>query len=73
MQWCLIFVICRIIYRAITYYLTTTITAVILGIILVTTIRPGVIGSDDSITDVKTEKSEAKRVYTVDTLLDLIR
>jgi len=65
----------KIAKRAITYYLTTTISAVILGIILVTTIRPGVIGGDsnDNITANKTEKMDAKRVYTVDTLLDLIR
>lgn len=59
--------------RAITFYLTTTISAVILGIILVTTIRPGVIGDDSSITANQTEKVDAKKVYTVDTLLDLIR
>lgn len=60
-------------FRAITYYLTTTFSAVVLGIILVTTIRPGVIGGDDSISTNTVSKSEAKRVYTVDTLLDLIR
>ncbi|XP_031624612.1 excitatory amino acid transporter 3-like [Contarinia nasturtii] len=64
----------KIAKRAITYYMTTTISAVILGIILVTTIRPGVIGSDDSQKFANdTPKSEPKRVYTVDTLLDLIR
>lgn len=60
-------------FRAITFYLTTTISAVILGIILVTTIRPGVIGGDSSSFTNSTEKTEAKRVYTVDTLLDLVR
>lgn len=59
--------------RAITYYLTTTFSAVVLGIILVTTIRPGVIGSEGSMSANAGSKSEAKRVYTVDTLLDLIR
>lgn len=60
-------------HRAITFYLTTTISAVILGIILVTTIRPGVIGSDNSFTTATASKSDSKKVYTVDTLLDLIR
>lgn len=64
------FVLCR----AITYYLTTTFSAVILGIILVTTIRPGVIGGDEgSVSANAGSKSDAKRVYTVDTLLDLVR
>lgn len=61
------------IHRAILYYLTTTISAVVLGIILVTTIRPGVIGGDNSLTANKTDKVDQKRVYTPDTLLDLIR
>lgn len=60
-------------FRAITYYLTTTISAVILGIILVTTIRPGDFGSDSAVAANQTSKSDPKRVYTVDTLLDLIR
>lgn len=55
--------------RAITYYFTTTICAVILGIILVVTIRPGVNGTAEK---TKTGSAE-KKVYTVDTLLDLIR
>lgn len=64
----------RSICRAITFYLTTTVSAVILGIILVTTIRPGVLGSDNTLTTNKTERAaDSKRVYTPDTLLDLIR
>ncbi|XP_055302995.1 excitatory amino acid transporter 1 isoform X2 [Sitodiplosis mosellana] len=63
----------KIAKRAITYYLTTTISAVILGIILVTTIRPGVIGGDNNFATNTTSKSDSKKVYTVDTLLDLIR
>lgn len=56
-------------HRAITYYFTTTLCAVVLGIILVTTIRPGSGGLTDG-----SEKGSVKRhVYTVDTLLDLIR
>lgn len=64
----------RLICRAITFYLTTTISAVVLGIILVTTIRPGVLGGDNTLATNKTERAaDAKRVYTPDTLLDLIR
>lgn len=58
--------------RSIIYYLTTTVSAVVLGIILVTTIRPGDLGGDSMATN-QTDKMEGKRVYTVDTLLDLIR
>lgn len=59
--------------RAIIFYLTTTISAVVLGIILVTTIRPGDIGSGDSLKTNTTSSKESKKVYTTDTLLDLIR
>lgn len=60
-------------FRAIIFYLTTTISAVVLGIILVTTIRPGDIGSGDSYKTNTTSSKESKKVYTTDTLLDLIR
>lgn len=52
--------------RALLYYLTTTILAVILGIILVVSIKPG---------EGKGEKkgTESKHVQPVDSLLDLIR
>lgn len=54
--------------RAIAYYLVTTICAVILGIILVTTIKPGVNGSAES-----ENPKEIRKITTVDTLLDLVR
>lgn len=54
--------------RAIAYYLVTTFCAVILGIILVTTIKPGVNGSVDN-----ANPQEVRKITTVDTLLDLVR
>ncbi|KAL7647892.1 UNVERIFIED_CONTAM: hypothetical protein RMT77_001502 [Armadillidium vulgare] len=54
--------------RAIAYYMTTTICAVILGIILVVAIHPGQ-GSDE---DIK-RSGEARNVTTADLLMDLIR
>ncbi|KAK9873872.1 hypothetical protein WA026_002227 [Henosepilachna vigintioctopunctata] len=60
----------KIAFRAIAYYSATTICAVILGIILVTTIRPGVglRPYDDDSTEPK-----MRHVTTQDTLLDLVR
>lgn len=52
--------------RALIYYFTTTILAVILGIILVVSIRPGD-GKGDQ------KGTESKHVEPVDSLLDLIR
>ena len=52
--------------RALIYYLTTTILAVILGIILVVSIKPGE-GKGDK------KGTESKHVQPVDSLLDLIR
>lgn len=60
----------KIAKRAITYYFTTTISAVILGIILVTTIGPGQGQNTIKKTD---DTAEQKPVYTADTLLDLVR
>ncbi|CAB3376820.1 Hypothetical predicted protein [Cloeon dipterum] len=54
--------------RAIFYYLTTTICAVVLGIILVVTIHPGR-GDSESIARAGTSRN----VTTVDTLMDLVR
>lgn len=56
--------------RSIYYYATTTICAVILGIILVTLIRPGVGAEMDPIKD---DSQTPQTGNTVDTLLDLIR
>ncbi|XP_026871392.2 excitatory amino acid transporter 3 [Electrophorus electricus] len=59
----------RIGLRAVIYYFSTTIIAVILGIVLVTTIKPGVSQTADSIDRAGTTPN----VTTVDTLLDLVR
>lgn len=65
--------------RAITYYMITTFMAVILGIILVTTIQPGIDRGSDSQTndDDKQTRNETmssqRHTTTTDTLLDLVR
>ncbi|RZC34957.1 SDF domain containing protein [Asbolus verrucosus] len=62
----------RIAARAIVYYITTTFVAVILGIALVASIKPGSGHSGESNTDAG--HTEAQRnVTTVDTLLDLVK
>uniref|UniRef100_A0A6A7FSK6 Amino acid transporter n=1 Tax=Hirondellea gigas TaxID=1518452 RepID=A0A6A7FSK6_9CRUS len=58
----------RIGLRAVAYYMTTTVSAVILGIILVVTIHPGS-GSDEGIK----QSGQAKEVTTPDLLMDLVR
>lgn len=60
----------KIAFRSIFYYATTTISAVILGIILVVSIRPGV-GVKPM--EASNEKLVSREVLTQDTLLDLIR
>merc|ERR1712038_1039744 len=57
--------------RAVAYYMSTTVLAVILGIILVSTIHPGRPGEggDEDIT----KAGESRNVTAVDTLLDLAR
>lgn len=55
--------------RAVVYYFSTTIIAVILGIILVMTIKPGVSQTADNID----RTGETPEVTTADTLLDLVR
>ncbi|KAL0970331.1 hypothetical protein UPYG_G00240550 [Umbra pygmaea] len=55
--------------RAVVYYISTTIIAVILGIVLVMTIKPGVSQEADHIDRTGTTPN----VTTVDTLLDLVR
>lgn len=55
--------------RSIIYYFTTTVCAVILGIILVTVIRPG----DGHNTNLKGDQKVTRDVLTADTLLDLVR
>jgi Na+/H+-dicarboxylate symporter len=58
--------------RSIYYYATTTICAVILGIILVITIQPGTYGKEE---DYNADENKAPRrnITTTDTLLDLVR
>lgn len=56
--------------RAILYYMTTTICAVVLGIILVTTIKPG---KDTRALNQTIVRSIKKDTLTSDTLLDLVR
>ncbi|XP_030377502.1 excitatory amino acid transporter 3 [Scaptodrosophila lebanonensis] len=61
----------KIATRAITYYFVTTLSAVILGICLVTTIRPG---QGAKIVETRTETiDKASKVLTPDTLMDLVR
>lgn len=60
----------KIAIRSICYYACTTVCAVILGIVLVVTIRPGV-GARDL--QEQSVRKVTRDVLTVDTLLDLIR
>ncbi|XP_063995398.1 excitatory amino acid transporter 3-like [Diachasmimorpha longicaudata] len=55
--------------RAITYYMVTTVSAVVLGIILVMSIQPGTLSRGE---DMKSTEM-AKSVNTADTLMDLVR
>jgi hypothetical protein len=52
------------------YYMITTVLAVILGIVLVTTIQPGV-GHDGK--ESEQPSSSSRNVTTEDTLMDLVR
>jgi len=56
--------------RAVVYYMATTVLAVILGIILVTTIRPGAGGINEE--DLQ-EQTTKRNITTADTLMDLLR
>lgn len=56
--------------RAIVYYLTTTVLAVIQGIILVVVVHPG--RAEEGVDKIKREGT-SRNVTTVDTLLDLVR
>lgn len=64
----------KIAMRSIIFYATTTVCAVVLGIILVVTIRPGTRAAA-SHGDFQAQAVEKKprEVLTIDTLLDLIR
>jgi Na+/H+-dicarboxylate symporter len=57
--------------RAVAYYMATTVLAVILGIILVVTIRPG---GGEGVDGGDLEEGAVKRnITTADTLMDLLR
>lgn len=55
--------------KSILYYMITTVMAVMLGIVLVTVIKPGVNGGMEN----GSGKYKNRNVTTVDTLLDLVR
>ena len=55
--------------RAILYYVVTTVLAVILGVVLVVSIKPG----DSVAGDHDVEEVDRKNVTTEDTLMDLVR
>lgn len=60
--------------RAISYYMITTVMAVILGIILVVTIRPGVDrNANVTLQSSQLNSSKLRSTTTTDTMLDLIR
>lgn len=56
--------------KAIAYYMITTVLAVALGIVLVSTIKPGKGGRPDG---VELEEQEARETLVADTLMDLVR
>lgn len=60
--------------RAILYYMITTIMAVILGIILVMTVRPGIDRHEKNSTEMaQTTSSQLRTITTTDAMLDLVR
>lgn len=62
--------------RAVTYYMITTVMAVILGIILVTTIQPGIDRGPAEIGNSpqnNTSSVKPRHTTTTDTMLDLVR
>lgn len=59
----------KIAIRSIIYYFVTTVSAVVLGIVLVTVIRPGAVESFENDSNVTTQRN----VLTADTLMDLLR
>jgi Na+/H+-dicarboxylate symporter len=63
----------RIAARALIYYFSTTITAVVIGIILVVIIRPGVGKGSDADKNMRLPIDTTKTLSTHDTLLDLVR
>ena len=63
----------KIAIRALVYYFSTTFIAVIIGIILVTIIKPGVGKGSDSDKNMRLPIDTSKALTTHDTLLDLVR
>lgn len=59
----------KIAIRSIIYYFVTTVCAVILGIILVTTIRPGAVETFSN----SAQTPPKRNILTADTLMDLLR
>lgn len=60
--------------RAISYYMLTTFMAVILGVFLVITIRPGIDRSNGNTTEpIQPTNSKIRSSTTTDTMLDLVR
>lgn len=60
--------------RAVSYYLITTFMAVILGIILVLTVRPGIDRNETNSTELAQQtNSKLRTTTTTDTMLDLVR
>lgn len=63
--------------RSIVYYLTTTISAVILGIIVVSAIQPGNLSAEAKAAALNatngSDEEKSRKVLTADTILDLIR
>lgn len=60
----------RIAARTVAFYLTTTFFSVVLGIIMVVTIRPG---KNQNESDIDSGVTSVRNVTTADTLLDLVR
>lgn len=60
----------KIAYRTISYYLGTTFAAVLLGIVLVSIIRPG---ENYKATDGNKKTAPVRETTTVDSMLDLVR
>ena len=59
--------------RAVVYYIVTTIFAVILGIVLVETIKPGLTVDAEGHVVIPEHDAPSKNITTEDTLMDLLR
>ena len=63
----------RLGWRTVAYYLTTTVMAVLLGLVLVTVIRPGERGRVEKPCDNSTLRVGGHHLETLDSILDLFR